>query len=279
MFKRISGERDSLSVLSSGSSEDESSDERHDMKNGWKTAIIGARGISYSSRKVINDVMAICPYVRKESKFESKKEISKIAEICELSNCSHGIYISESRDSTFVTLGDSKLGPTIKYRLESYFGIHDLFFEGNCSKNSRPLLLFSPGFDDKIWKEHKNLLSKCFGAAINHKRIKPFFDRVFYFCLFEDKIVIRHFEFGDDFEIREVGPRILLEPMLVLEGPFGGKVSWKNVKPHMPSAEDVKKVLKSSKRNQKRASNLISRERKLQAVDNEPEYEDILFQQ
>lgn len=217
---------------SSSQSSSEESDNGSDIlvrNAGWKICLLGSRGIGANFRKLLKELSCLLPHTRKESKFEGSRLLD-LREICELANCSHCAYIWDGKDSAGLICFGLK-GPTIKYQVKSLFLSDDASFEGNCSKNCRPLLLFSPFFyQSPLGCIQRKLLSRIFGVSVNHRRARPFFDHLFYFFYSNDgHILFRNYEIQDNFSLLEIGPRFSLKPISIQEGLFSGEYMWRDV--------------------------------------------------
>lgn len=288
MFKRA--QQDSSTAVADSVSASSSSDSDSDAQSnitstgevhkGWKTVLIGNRGMGSNMRKLLQELNALLPHSKKESKFEGqRKELNGLIEICELSNSEYCAYFQEGRDTINLNLASTK-GPSAKYELASIFRAEEQGFDGNSSKSTRPLLLFSPYFfNSNEGNVHRLLLSHVFGSPINHRKVKPYFDRIFYFFYSKDGIVFRNFEIKDDFSTKEIGPRFVLMPKLIQEGPFIGKVLWKTTTSSVPASHlrQIKKEAFGSKIKSRLAKNTQLKEKKSQAVIRKPEFEDILY--
>lgn len=286
MFKRAQQEDSFIEdapVSSSSDSDEESiiASEKSQQKStrGWKTALIGSRGIGPTCRKFINELSALLPHSKKESKYECKgRNLGGLLEICELSNCEYCVYVLDAKEKSFLWVS-SVGGPSIKYEIHFAEGSDGQGFDGNCSKFSRPLLLFSPFF----WKNqegnmHRTILSKVFGSPMNHRKIRPYFDRLFYFINTDHGIIFRNFEVSNDFSVREIGPRFVLTPILIQGGPFSGPLLWKSSEIFSkPSVEAAKKAVFGATKKRRMANSLLSKDRKRSALVNEPSFEDIIY--
>lgn len=288
MFKRAQSDSATLEVedysasSSSGSDTEElTSSAVHDNGvKGWKTILIGNRNMSFNTRKLLQELNILLPHSKKESKYEGqRKEMSGLIEICELSNSEYCAYFHEGRDSIYLNLASVK-GPSAKYELASVYRADEQGFDGNSSKSTRPLLMFSPYFfNSSEGHIHRSLLSRIFGAPLNHRKVRPYFDRIFYFFYTKNGIVFRNYEIQSDFTTKEIGPRFILIPKLIQEGPFIGKVLWKSpISEVTPSQlKNMKKAAFGSKIKVRTARSSVLEEKKSNSVIRKPEYEDIIF--
>ena len=134
----------------------------------------------------------------------------------------------------------------------------ELHFPGNCLKGSRPILSFDATFSTQ---PHllviKELLTHIFGVPPTSRKTKPFIDHVMGFTLADNKIWIRCFQITETevskadpltngevektagkgkfkgrgetrISLTEIGPRLVLTPIVILEGSFGGPVIYEN---------------------------------------------------
>jgi ribosome biogenesis protein BRX1 len=211
-------------------------------RNKQRTLVFSSRGISHRFKHLMNDVREMLPHSKAEPKFEKKQSIQEINEICELKSCNNTIYF-ESRKGQYVYMyvACPPMGPTIKFQVLNVHTLGELRITGNCLKGSRPLLHFDAAFDDPT-KPELNLIKAVFTRAIgtprNHPKSQPFHDHIIGLYFIDNKIWFRHYqispvseEFANDPErqvLTEIGPRFVLEPILMQEGSFGGKLIFKN---------------------------------------------------
>ena len=281
MIKRVSQEDSvfekttSREHSSSDSSGDEADTKKLDSKTkGWKCMVVGNRKISFSTRKTINDLTSLLPHTRKEAKYDgNNRDLKGLLELCDLANCDHCMYFNESRDIVDLYCF-STTGPCVIYEVLSVNHSDSVSFDGNCAKSSRPLLLFSPFFSKTDEGSiQRDILSKVFGAPINHRKVKPFFDRIIYFVKCSDGIMVRVYSISADFSVNEVGPRINLRPKLISRKPFGGDVIWKSQASVMSKKAimETKKVAfaakKLSKSNKKILQHQVPKQRTLDVED------------
>ena len=133
--------------------------------------------------------------------------------------------------------------------------MEELNFTGNCLKGSRPILSFDAGFDQQAHlRVLKELLTHAFGVPLGSRKVKPFVDHVMGFTIVEDKIWVRCYQVSEtegskaknadkevdeqqfaagvrgetNLSLVEIGPRLVLTPIVMLEGSFGGPVIYEN---------------------------------------------------
>lgn len=134
--------------------------------------------------------------------------------------------------------------------------MEELNFTGNCLKGSRPVLSFDAAFDGaphlRVLRE---LLTQCFGVPQGSRGVKPFVDHVVGFTVADGKVWIRCYQIAEteagkvvrnaespaeiveaasahrgetSVSLIEIGPRLVLTPIVILEGSFGGPVIYEN---------------------------------------------------
>jgi ribosome biogenesis protein BRX1 len=135
--------------------------------------------------------------------------------------------------------------------------MEELNFTGNCLKGSRPVLSFDAQFDKQAHtRVLKELLTQAFGVPQGSRKVKPFVDHVMGFTLADNKIWIRVYQIAENevakhtptaaapsttapattggkpgetsISLIEIGPRLVLTPIVMLEGSFGGPVIYEN---------------------------------------------------
>lgn len=150
---------------------------------------------------------------------------------------------------------------------------------GNCLKGSRPLLYFDAGFDTTPqMKVAKELLQQIFNVPRGHHKSKPFIDHVLGFYLVDGRIWLRNFQISHMREssnpepvLAEIGarknsfaqgcclvalaerrgcgvmagPRVVLNPIRLFGGSFGGPTLWDN--PNFVSPNDVRAMERRQK--------------------------------
>lgn len=131
--------------------------------------------------------------------------------------------------------------------------MEELHFTGNCLKGSRPILSFDAAFDKHPHlKVIRELFLHTFGVPQGARKSKPFIDRVMTFSVADGKIWVRNYQVceeeqsklksskdamdlddesiskSSDLSLAEIGPRFILQPIIVQEGSFGGPILYEN---------------------------------------------------
>jgi ribosome biogenesis protein BRX1 len=121
----------------------------------------------------------------------------------------------------------------------------ELGFAGNVLKGGRGVVVFDKSFEDGlVGNEYRGLIREMLRGvfcvpAKGVRGMKPFIDRVIGVYGLDGKIWIRVYEIreadgkkdgvkSEGVSLQEVGPRLVLTPIVVLEGSFGGPVIYEN---------------------------------------------------
>ena len=173
-------------------------------------------------------------------------------------SCSKWSYRQNARTKPYATLPFHCNSTKVQSLVHTMSELH---FPGNCLKGSRPILSFDASFNTQ---PHllliKELLTHIFGVPKGARKTKPFVDHVMGFTLADGKIWIRCFQINEtelskvdhlvnndgDSELApkpkspnpargetkvsltEIGPRVVLTPIVILESSFGGPVIYEN---------------------------------------------------
>ncbi|KAH8738834.1 Brx1p nucleolar protein required for biogenesis of the 60S ribosomal subunit [Cryptosporidium ryanae] len=225
-------------------------------KNKQRVLVLSTRGINFRHRHLMEDIKKLLPHHKSEVKWEKKQPFSEITEVSELRSCNN-ILLFEARRHEELYMWVSKCpgGPSIKFQVLNIHTLGELKLAGNCLLGSRPLLSFDSAFDDVNYlynvnfteeqrhmklplKLIKDLFTQVFGTPRYHPKSKPFHDHVLSFNYLDGKIWFRHYQIAPDTEenhnhidkqiLIEIGPRFVLEPILILSKPFNGKLLYRN---------------------------------------------------
>lgn len=174
------------------------------------------------------------PHSKKDCKFDKKDSLVALNELATLSSCDKCLYF-ENRKGKVLLLWATNIngGPSAKFLVSGVHTMNDIKLIGNCLKGSRPVLSFDDNFD-KI--PHLQLLKELFIQLFNvpykHPKSQPFVDHVVTFSYLDGHIWFRNYQILDhnDMTMAEIGPRMVLMPMLILSSSFHGNVIWANFK-------------------------------------------------
>jgi ribosome biogenesis protein BRX1 len=166
----------------------------------------------------------------------------------------------------YIWLSKPPNGPTLKMHCQNVHTMEELNFTGNCLKGSRPILSFDATFDESPHlRVVKELLTHSFGVPQSSRKVKPFVDHVMGFTVAGGRVWIRCYQIAEteagkkkvadgaeeetddkakkptsalpsskgkagetSISLVEIGPRLVLTPIVILEGSFGGPVIYEN---------------------------------------------------
>lgn len=275
-------------ALQAKSSKDSSEKAKH--INRQRVLVISSRGVTYRHRHLINDLLALLPHARKEPKFDSKKNLYQLNEVAELYNCNN-VFFFECRKHQDLYLWVSKPpnGPTMKFHIQNLHTLDELNFTGNCLKGSRPVLSFDRSFQDhEHFRLMKELFTHTFGVPPAARKAKPFVDHVMSFSIVDNKVWIRNYQISEtagdeddekEMTLVEIGPRMVLTLITILEGSFGGPKIYENKEYVSPNF--VRAQIKQQAASQARARADAAQDRKLkrraQVLQRDPLLNDSLF--
>ena len=268
----------------SGATDDNDSDEENinaPLRNRQRVLMLSSRGVTHRQvlcmakaaiwltflrrhRHLLNDLHALLPHSRKDSKLDTKTKLYQLNELADLYNCNNVLFFEARKGKDlYVWLAKAPNGPTIKLHLHNLHTMSELHFPGNCLKGSRPILSFDSRFQSQPhFLLLKELLAHTFGVPNGARKVKPFVDHVMSFTIAGGKVWVRCYEIketevakggrvsdradglsdaseGDAAQsaesggktkvsLTEIGPRFVLTPIVILEGSFGGPVIYEN---------------------------------------------------
>ena len=258
--------------------------------NRQRVLVISSRGVTYRHRHLINDLLSLLPHARKEPKFDSKKNLYQLNEVAELYNCNN-VFFFECRKHQDLYLWVSKPpnGPTMKFHIQNMHTLDELNFTGNCLKGTRPVLSFDKSYQDhEHYSLMKELFIHSFGVPPHARKSKPFIDHVMSFSIVDNKVWIRNYQITEtasdneeekEMSLVEIGPRMVLTLITILEGSFGGPKIYENKEYVSPNF--VRAQLKQQAATQARARAEAAKERKVkrrnQVLQKDPLSNDSLF--
>jgi len=226
-----------------------SSDEAPVKKSRWtnktRVLIFSSRGISYRDRHLMKDLRMMMPHAKSDTKMDRKDQLPVINEICEMKNCSKCLYFeSKKKQDLYLWMASSPDGPSAKFLVENVHTMHELKMTGNCLKGSRPLVSFDDSFESEPqYKLLKELFTQIFSTPNHHPKSQPFFDHVFTFSIADNRIWFRNFQIlRENGELAEIGPRMVLNPMRIFKGSFGGVTLYQN--PNFKSPNELRRQMK-----------------------------------
>ena len=206
--------------------------------------------------QLLNDLCALLPHTYKDTKLDTKSNNNyntALNALADLHSCNYICFLEARKhgQDLYLWLASAPNGPTIKFSVTNIHTMSELGFGGNCLKGGRGVVVFDKSFDDHMdGYEHKTLIREMLKGmfCVPSKRVrgmKPFIDRVIGIYGLDGKIWIRVYEIREtdkdrenaediprgsrtDVTLLEIGPRMVLTPIVVLEGSFGGPVIYEN---------------------------------------------------
>ncbi|KAF3911965.1 hypothetical protein AA313_de0203534 [Arthrobotrys entomopaga] len=268
----------SVTDARSTKSKEDTTDSGPDKKFRQRVLILSSRGVTYRHRHLLQDLTSLLPHSRKDSKLDTKSKLFQLNELADLYNCNNILFFeARKREDLYLWLSKPPNGPTIKFHVQNLHTMEELHFSGNCLKGSRPLLSFDKRFDEKPYlMVIKEMMTQTFGVPKGARKSKPFVDHVMSFTVADGKVWIRCYQIceadlskkdakaaaengGDDegkkgskksaitttraqteVSLLEIGPRLVLTPIIIQEGSFGGPIIYENkeyVSPNVLRAE------------------------------------------
>lgn len=213
-----------------------------------KVMILASRGINARQRHFLDDLCLLMAHFKKESKFDTKKDLFALNELAELNGCGYTVFFEARKpQELFMWLAKTPGGPSIRFHVQNIHTLEELHLSGNCMKNTRAILTFDPFYSSTAHGQvMKDLLTAIFGVPKNHKKTRPYVDHVIHFAWSDDRVWVRNYQIlegaaaapsasdarvsMEGLSLEEIGPRFILHPIMVKEGSFTGRTSWRN--PH-----------------------------------------------
>lgn len=233
------------------------------FRNKEKVLILSSRGITFRFRHLMEDLIALLPHSKKDSKLENSKQNRAVMlnEAADLKGCSSCIYFeARKKKDLYVWISKTPGGPSAKFLVSAIHTMAELKLTGNHLKGSRPIITFSATFDRAPHLQLlKELLLQIFATPLEHRKAKPFFDHVFAFSVLDNHIWFRNYQIAEPLQgsgaldkallekmtVVEVGPRFCLNPIKVFGGSFGGSTLYQNplyVSPNTVRSEAKRRV-------------------------------------
>ncbi|KAF3931792.1 hypothetical protein ABW19_dt0206683 [Dactylella cylindrospora] len=268
----------SVTNSTSSKSKDDDALDASEKKYRQRVLILSSRGVTSRHRHLLQDLTSLLPHSRKDSKLDTKSRLHHLNELADLYNCNNILFFeARKREDLYLWLSKPPNGPTVKFHVQNLHTMEELHFSGNCLKGSRPLLSFDKRFEEKPYlRVVKEVMGQVFGVPRGARRSKPFVDHVMSFTVADGKIWIRCYQICEaevgkgpvenggveaetvvvdkdkkkksksqtEVSLLEIGPRLVLTPIIIQEGSFGGPIIYENkeyVSPNVLRAEYKKK--------------------------------------
>jgi ribosome biogenesis protein BRX1 len=217
-------------------------------RNKQRVLMLSSRGVTYRMRHLMNDLEALLPHVKKDSKLDSKNHLRLIPELADLHNCNNTLYFEARRhEDLYMWAAKTPNGPSIKMHVQNIHTMDELKMTGNCLKGSRGILCFDKAFDgEPHWRLMKELFTHIFGVPPTSRRVKPFIDHVISLSIVDSKVWFRNFQIIEkdpqqpsgppQTSLVEIGPRFVMTPIRIFEGAFHGATVFSNPEFVTPTA-------------------------------------------
>lgn len=220
---------------------------------------------------------------------------SALNTLADLHSCNYIFFLEARKHATdlYLWLAKAPNGPTIKFHVSNIHTMAELGFGGNVLRGGRGITVFDKSFNKDHTMggdEHKSLIREMLrgifcvpGKGI--RGLKPFIDRVVGIYSLDGKIWLRVYEIregdkdntetskllGDESEnsgikLIEVGPRLVLTPIVILEGSFGGPVIFENKMYVSPNLVRREVRLKKQGRYAQRVDDRTEKRRKIEGL-------------
>ncbi|KAM0700027.1 hypothetical protein Q7P36_000238 [Cladosporium allicinum] len=212
-------------------------------RNRQRVLMLSSRGVTMRHRHLLNDLHSLLPHSRKDAKLDTKTQLSQLNELADLYNCNNVMFFEARKGKDlYLWLSKPPNGPTVKMHCQNVHTTEELNFTGNCLKG------LPPG---------PQLRRQLRQAAAHPRKVKPFTDHVMGFTLAGNgKIWIRCYQISEqeaaktvkpgetadpkalpsisgnkgetNISLVEIGPRLVLTPIVIQEGSFGGPIIYEN---------------------------------------------------
>ncbi|KAI9505761.1 Brix domain-containing protein [Coemansia spiralis] len=208
-----------------------------------RVLMVASRGVTFRQRHLMNDLEALLPHSKKESKVEAKQDMELLNELAEIQSCNNVFYFeARKHQDLYLWISRAPSGPCVKFHVQNIHTMDELKMTGNCLKGSRPILSFDATFDTEPHLQLlKEIFTQSFGVPKGARKSKPFYDHVFTFSVVDGRIWFRNYqivekdpETGGDVHknakptLIEIGPRFVLNTIRIFEGSFGGPTLYEN---------------------------------------------------
>ncbi|KAI9325975.1 ribosome biogenesis protein BRX1 [Zopfochytrium polystomum] len=206
-------------------------------KNKQRVLILSSRGTTQRFRHLLNDLHALMPHSKRESKLDTKTKLSVLNELAADIQCNNCIFFDVRKNQDlYMWMSRTPSGPSVKFLVQGVHTMDELRMTGNCLKGSRPILSFDQHFDDGN-RPHlpllRELFCQVFGTPRTSRKIKPFIDHVLTFSVVGEQIFFRNYqaiEKEGQMALVEIGPRFNLTIMRIFSGSFLGATLYENPK-------------------------------------------------
>lgn len=163
-------------------------------RNKQRCLVLCLRGATARYRHLLEDIRALIPHHKKESKLDPGKGgvARAVNDIAQIRSCNSVLFLEcRKRQDAYMWIGrvGENAGPSARFHLTNAHTMDELRLTGNCMKGGRPILTFDESFGRlSHLKLLKELFVDVFGTPRGHPASKPFVDRVMAFCYVDNKV-------------------------------------------------------------------------------------------
>jgi ribosome biogenesis protein BRX1 len=85
-----------------------------------RVLLLSSRGVTFRHRHLLNDLGALLPHSRKESKLDTKTKLYQLNELAELYNCNNVLYFEARKGKDlYAWMSKPPNGPTVKFHVQN----------------------------------------------------------------------------------------------------------------------------------------------------------------
>ncbi|CAG8619173.1 13361_t:CDS:2 [Funneliformis caledonium] len=176
----------------------EVSTDKKSVKNKQRVLVLSSRGINYRQRHLLNDLEALFPHFKKDSKLDTKFNLRILNELAELNNCNNCVFFEvRKHQDLYMWTSKTPNGPSIKFHVQNI---------PKGARRSKPFIDHVISFtivDNRIWFRNFQVVEKDLKSSdtkVNDKNIS----------------------------LVEIGPRFVLNVIRIFEGSFCGASIYAN---------------------------------------------------
>ncbi|ORX37807.1 putative ribosomal large subunit assembly and maintenance-related protein [Kockovaella imperatae] len=213
-----------------------------------KVLMLCSRGVTQRHRHLMRDLEVLLPHTKKDSKLDTKSSLHLVNEIADLHSCNNTLFFEVRRhEDLYLWLCRAPNGPSVKCHVQNIHTMDELKMTGNCLRGSRGICVFDGGWDeDEHWKLLKEMFTHVFSVPRTSRKLKPFIDHILLFSILDNKIWFRNYQIIEkdpqqpsgppQTSLVEIGPRLVMTPIRIFEGSFGGPTLFQNAEFVSPTA-------------------------------------------
>ena len=199
-------------------------------RQSWRSCLIlGTRGIKARHRHLLRDLLRLLPHAEQGSKVDPEDGLGAVLKLCEDRLCGSTILL-DARDPhrLYTWAASCPDGPSAMFRVLNIHTIEELKLEARRASGARNVLVFDREFEHSAARRVlRELLTAVF--AVPHEPDARPAQHALSFAWLDGRIWMRVYrisydEAGGVESMAEIGPRLVLKPMRIISGGFGGTV-------------------------------------------------------